>query len=233
MRDRSNIGRTDHVTAERTDWTFAARLALAGLQIHLQTMHPRIVLASSSRYRKDLLDRLRVPYVTDTPDIDESPLPGEPPAHTAERLSLCKARAVAQRHPGAIVIGSDQVADLDGTPIGKAGSHAAAVAQLVTLRGRTVRFHSGIAVLDGRNGHVQAACVDTEVTFRELDHGAIEAYVAIEQPYDCAGSAKIESLGICLVESVRGDDPTALIGLPLIRLTAMLANIGIALPWQD
>ncbi len=196
-------------------------------------MHPRIVLASSSRYRKDLLDRLRVPYITDTPDIDESPLPGESPAHTAERLSLSKARAVAPRHPGAIVIGSDQVADLDGTPIGKAGGHAAAVAQLVALRGRTVRFHSGIAVLDGRSGHVQAACVDTDVTFRELDHRTIETYVTIEQPYDCAGSAKIESLGICLVESVRGDDPTALIGLPLIRLTTMLAHIGVALPGMD
>ncbi len=196
-------------------------------------MHPRIVLASSSRYRKDLLDRLRVPFFTDTPDVDESPLPGELPAHTAERLSLRKARAVAQRHPDAIVIGSDQVADLDGIPIGKAGNHAAAVAQLVMLRGRTVRFHSGIAVLDGRSGHTQAACIGTDVTFREADHSTIEAYVAIEQPYDCAGSAKIESLGICLVESVRGDDPTALIGLPLIRLTAMLANIGIALPWQD
>lgn len=195
-------------------------------------MSPRIVLASSSRYRKALLDRLRIPFATDTPDVDERPLIDESPARTAERLSLSKARVVAQRCPDAIVIGCDQVADLDGTPIGKAGSHAAAVAQLVMLRGRTVRFHSGIVVIDGRSGQIQSACIDTDVTYRELDHSAIEAYVSIEQPYDCAGSARIESLGICLVESVRGDDPTALIGLPLIRLTAMLAHIGIALPWQ-
>ena len=193
-------------------------------------MPRRIVLASSSRYRQDLLARLRLPFTTEVPAIDESPLPGEAHFRTAERLSLLKAKAAAQRQPDAIVIGADQLAELDGEAIGKPGSYPVALQQLLAMRGRMVRFHSGIALVDGTNGHCLSNCVTTDVTFRPLSLEAIESYLHWDQPYDCAGSAKIESLGICLVESVRSDDPTALIGLPLILLTSMLATVGIELP---
>lgn len=195
-------------------------------------MQPRIVLASSSRYREELLGRLQLPFVKEVPAIDESALPGESHVRTAERLSLLKATAAARRQPDAIVIGADQVAELDGKAIGKPATHTAARQQLLAMRGRTVRFHSGIALLDSARGRHLVDCVSTDVTFRQLSEQTIEAYLRLDQPYDCAGSAKIEGLGICLVESVRSDDPTALIGLPLIALTSMLATLGIALPLQ-
>ncbi len=195
-------------------------------------MQRQIVLASSSRYRQELLERLQLPFVVEVPAIEETPLAGESLRQTTERLSLLKATAAAQRQPGAIVIGADQLAELDGTTIGKPATPAAAREQLRAMRGRTVCFHSGIAVLDSRDGQRIVDCVDTDVTFRQLSEQTIDAYLRLDQPYDCAGSAKIEGLGICLVESVRSDDPTALIGLPLIRLTSMLAALGLVLPVQ-
>jgi len=193
-------------------------------------MPRQIVLASSSRYRQELLARLCLPFATDTPAVDESALPAESQGATAQRLSLLKAQTAARRHPGAILIGADQVAELDGAAIGKPGGHGAALQQLLAMRGRTVRFHSGIAVVDEASGQCLAGCVATDVTFRALPREALESYLQRDRPYDCAGSAKIESLGICLVESVRSDDPTALVGLPLILLTSMLATLGIEVP---
>jgi septum formation protein len=193
-------------------------------------MTRRIVLASSSRYRQEQLARLHLPFAVDVPAIDESPMPGEVPAATAGRLALAKARAVAARQPGAIVIGADQVAELDGRPIGKPGTHAAALAQLLAMRGRTVCFHSALALVDAADARDRSGCVPTSVRFRDLPAEALEAYLRIDQPYDCAGSAKIESLGICLVEAVHSEDPSALVGLPLIALTTLLAELGVALP---
>lgn len=193
-------------------------------------MLPPIVLASSSRYRQELLARLGLPFIAFAPEIDESAPAGEAPAQTARRLALAKARRAAQRHPGAVVIGADQVAELEGRPIGKPGDHASARAQLLAMRGRSVDFHSGLAAVDGRSGAHAVECVSTRVEFRALTEPAIEAYLRADRPYDCAGSAKIESLGICLVRAVQSDDPTALIGLPLIALTGMLAEFGIELP---
>jgi septum formation protein len=189
-----------------------------------------IVLASSSRYRQEQLARLGLPFTTAVPDVDEIALAGEAHAATAQRLALLKAQACAPHHPDALIIGADQVAELDGAAIGKPGTHPAAVAQLRAMAGRTVRFHSGLALLDARDGQAHAGCVTTEVRFRALSDAAIDAYLRADQPYDCAGSAKIESLGICLVASVHSDDPTALIGLPLILLTSLLADFGVALP---
>lgn len=187
-----------------------------------------IVLASTSRYRRELLARLRVPFEVAAPSIDEVALPGEAPEATARRLALAKAQAIATRVPGAIVIGSDQVADVDGEPLSKPGAHEAALAQLQRMQGRTIVFHTALAVVHGAQKEVDS--VPTTVRFRTLPRTALEAYLHAEQPYDCAGAAKIESLGIALVESVRSDDPTALIGLPLIRLTTMLAACGVELP---
>jgi septum formation protein len=194
--------------------------------------HPprAIVLASSSRYRQQQLATLRLPFTTAVSDVAEAALDGESPAATAQRLAVLKARACAPRHPEALIIGADQVAELDGQPIGKPGTHAAAQAQLRAMSGRTVRFHSGLALLDARTGQAQSGCVRTDVRFRALTDAAIEAYLLADQPYDCAGSAKIESLGICLVEAVHSDDPSALVGLPLILLTSLLAACGVALP---
>jgi len=187
---------------------------------------PRLILGSSSRYRRELLERLRIPFEIDVPDIDETPLPGEAPEATALRLSRRKAEAIAARHPGALVIGSDQVATLDGRQVGKPGSHEQALAQLRWMRGRTVTFHSALCLLDGRSGEVQLEDVRTEATFRELDDSELEAYLRLERPYDVAGSAKSEGLGIALLSRVESDDPTALVGLPLIALTSMLRNAG-------
>ena len=189
-----------------------------------------IVLASSSPYRRQLLDRLRVPFETVSPDVDESAHVGETPLLTARRLALLKASTVGRRRPDAIVIGSDQVAEMDGIAIGKAGGHQAALRQLIAMQGRTVVFHTALTVLRQADQRACTECVDTSVMFRRLKPDALEAYLRLDQPYDCAGSARIESLGVCLVESVRSDDPTALIGLPLIRLTTMLADYGVALP---
>jgi septum formation protein len=186
-----------------------------------------LVLASSSPYRRLLLERLRVPYSSASPELDESPLAGEAPPHTAVRLAEAKARAVAARFPGAIVIGSDQVAVLDGAPLGKPGTHAAALAQLLAMRGRSVVFHTALCVLDPARGTCRTDEVPTTVQFREYSHAQAERYLEIEKPYDCAGSAKIEAMGIALVEKVVSTDPTALIGLPLIALVSLLREAGV------
>jgi septum formation protein len=191
----------------------------------------RIVLASTSPYRRQLLARLNLPFDCAAPSVDEAALPGEAPAATALRLSEAKAIDVATRHPDAIVIGADQVADLDGVALNKPGSHAAALAQLMLLQGRQAVFHSGLALAVG-GGLAESCVVPTTVRFRTLPAARLDAYLRHDQPYDCAGSAKVESLGIVLLEWVRSDDPSALIGLPLIRLTSMLAHMGITLPME-
>lgn len=186
---------------------------------------PSLILASSSRYRKELLARLRLPFSTVSPDVDETPQPGEAPAALALRLSVAKAMAVASKFPGSIIIGSDQVATVDGQPIGKPGDYSRAHAQLRALSGQTVEFHSALAVTDGQQ--VEKADIITRCRFRQLSDHAIDAYLRAEEPYDTAGSAKAESLGIALMESIQSDDPTAIIGLPLIELTRMLAKFGL------
>ena len=185
-----------------------------------------IVLASTSPYRRDLMHRLRLPFEVLAPAVDEARLPAEAPLALALRLAEAKATEVARRRPDAVVIGSDQVAELDGEPIGKPHTHAAALAQLERMQGRRLVFHTALAVV--AHGHVEVDSIPTTVTFRRLAREALEAYLRADQPYDCAGAAKIESLGIALVERVERDDPTALIGLPLIRLTSMLALAGVA-----
>lgn len=190
------------------------------------TPRPALILGSSSRYRRELLERLRIPFEVAVPDIDETPLPDEAPDATALRLSQRKAEAIAARHPGALIIGSDQVVTLDGQQIGKPGSHDKALAQLRLMRGRTVTFHSALCLFDGRSSQPQLADVQTRATFRDLTDAELEAYLHLEHPYDVAGSAKSEGLGIALLSRVESDDPTALIGLPLIALTTMLRNAG-------
>ncbi len=192
---------------------------------------PRLLLASSSAYRQELLSRLRIPFDAISPDIDETPIPGETPPDTALRLALAKAEAVASQVGAALVIGSDQVATLDGAHIGKPGNHANALAQLQRMRGREVLFHTAICLLDDRPGaahRIQIENVQTSVRFRDLPDEELDAYLRIEQPYDCAGSAKNEALGIAILESIRSDDPTALTGLPLIAVTRMLRTAGVA-----
>lgn len=190
------------------------------------TPEPRLILASTSRYRRELLGRLRVPFDVLSPEVDETPLAGESPAALARRLALAKARAVAERHPDAIVIGSDQVADLDGEPIGKPGTHERAVDQLRRMSGRRVVFQTAVAVVRGTPEHVGEALAPVGVRFRRLADDEIERYLRLEQPYDCAGSAKCETLGIALLEAIDSDDPTALVGLPLIRTSALLRAAG-------
>ena len=190
---------------------------------------PRLILASSSPYRRELLERLRIPFDVVTPDIDETPLSGETPEETAVRLSIAKAQAAAKRiggDPAALVIGSDQVATFDGQQIGKPGTHEKALAQLQAMRGRSVEFHSALCLFDSRTGSAQSADIVTRVRFRRYSDAQIENYLRAETPYDCAGSAKAEGLGITLLEAIESDDPTALIGLPLIALTGMLVNAG-------
>ena len=187
---------------------------------------PPLVLASTSRYRRELLQRLRCPFDVVAPEVDESPLPGERPPDLALRLALAKARAVAALRPDSIIIGSDQVADADGQAIGKPGNHAGAVAQLQTMRGRQVLFHTAVAVVHRAAGFERHELVSVTVRFRHLGDDEIESYLRLEQPYDCAGSAKCETLGIALLESIDSDDPTALVGLPLIRTSALLRAAG-------
>lgn len=195
------------------------------------TALPReIVLASSSSYRKALIGRLGLVCMTIAPDIDESALPGESPVATATRLAQAKARKVATNKPEALIIGSDQVALLDNAVLGKPGTHASAVRQLRLMSGKTTVFHTAICLYDAASDEMQCANVPTTVQMRELSDETIERYLRHDQPYDCAGSAKIESLGIALVEKVESDDPTALIGLPLITLVSMLKRAGITLP---
>ena len=189
-----------------------------------------LVLGSTSVYRRELLQRLRLPFTVAAPAVDETPLPGEPPAQLAQRLALAKAHAVATLHPEAVVIGSDQVADLAGQPLGKPGDHARATAQLQRMRGHTVVFHTAVAVVCHASGFVQTDLAPVRVRFRELSDAEIERYLRSEQPYDCAGSAKSEGLGISLLEAIDSDDPTALIGLPLIRTCRLLRAAGLVLP---
>ena len=188
---------------------------------------PPLVLASTSRYRRELLARLRLPFEVRAPEVDETPQPGETPAALSERLALAKARAVAAAHPQAIVIGSDQVAELDGQPIGKPGHHEAAVAQLRAMRGRSMVFHTAVAVLRHDTGFEAVRRVPVTVRVRSLSEVEIETYLRLEQPYDCAGSAKCETLGITLLDAIESDDPTALVGLPLIVTSALLRAAGL------
>jgi septum formation protein len=188
---------------------------------------PPLILGSTSRYRRQLLERLRLSFEVESPDVDESPLPGEAPATLAVRLALAKARAVSARHPHAVVIGSDQVADLDGLAIGKPGTHERATAQLQQMRGRQVVFQTAVAVVRADTGFEQVLLAPVKVHFRELSDEEIEHYLRLEQPYDCAGSAKCETLGIALLKAIDSDDPTALVGLPLIRTCQMLRAAGI------
>lgn len=202
----------------------------------MQTMisaspQPRLILGSSSAYRKELLSRLRLPFETAIPDIDETPHPSEAPEATALRLAREKAAAISKRIPGTLVIGADQVATLDGRQIGKPCTHEKALRQLQIMRGRRVVFHSALCLFDGRaadpDAAVQLVNVQTFVTFRNLPDRELDAYLRMEQPYDCAGSAKNEGLGIALLERIDSEDPTALTGLPLIALTGMLRRAGV------
>ncbi len=188
---------------------------------------PVLILASTSRYRRELLERLRLPFEVESPQVDETAQPGETPAALARRLALAKAQAVAERRPGAVVIGSEQVADLDGQPIGKPGTHERAVAQLRAMSGRSVVFQTAVAVVRRETGFAQCALAPVTVRFRELSDAEIEHYLRTEQPYDCAGSAKSEALGIALLSRLESDDPTALVGLPLIRTCELLRRAGI------
>ncbi len=187
----------------------------------------RLVLGSTSRYRRELMQRLCIPFDVAAPDVDETPQDHESPHDLACRLALAKARAVAALHPDAVVIGSDQVADLDGEPLGKPGTHERAVAQLRRMRGRTVVFQTAVAVVCQDTGFAQTDLAAVRVVFRNLSDAEIETYLRTEQPYDCAGSAKSEGLGIALLESINNDDPTALVGLPLIRTCRMLRAAGL------
>jgi septum formation protein len=191
------------------------------------TARPPLILGSTSRYRRELLDRLRLPYTCAAPQVDETPLPGEAPAARALRLALAKAQAVAALHPHAVVIGADQVADLHGEPIGKPGTHERAVMQLQRLSGQRVVFQTALAVVRADTGHAEAQLAAVVVQFRALSLAEIEHYLRLDQPYDCAGSAKCETLGIALLDAIESDDPTALIGLPLIRTCQMLRRAGL------
>jgi len=191
--------------------------------------NPSLVLASTSPFRRELLQRLGIPFSTAAPDVDESPLPGETPVELVRRLSESKARAVGKTRAG-LVIGSDQVATTGEDILGKPGSHERALEQLQQLAGKSVTFHTGLCLLDTRQGTAQVDAVPFRVEFRQLSTMQIERYLRREQPYNCAGSFKSEALGITLFSRMCGDDPTALIGLPLIRLTDMLAVAGITLP---
>jgi len=194
----------------------------------LQT--PRIVLASTSRYRAELLRRLLPQFGQSAPGTDESPLPDEPPAARALRLAVAKAEAVAREHPGALVIGSDQVAELDGRILDKPGNAERACAQLAASSGREVHFHTALCLFDSRDGRRRTHVDHTHVRFRELNAAEIARYVEREQPLDCAGSFKCEGLGISLFEAIDNHDPSALIGLPLIALARLLREAGVELP---
>lgn len=186
-----------------------------------------LILGSTSRYRRELLERLRLPFTAEAPQVDETPLPGETPEALARRLALAKARDVASRHLGAVVIGSDQVADLDGEPLGKPGTHERAVAQLRRMRGKTVVFQTALAVVCLETGFEAQELAPVRVVFRDLTDDEIERYLRAEQPYDCAGSARSEGLGIALLERIDNDDPSALVGLPLIRTCRLIRAAGI------
>jgi septum formation protein len=190
----------------------------------------RLVLASTSRYRKELLARLALEFAVAAPHVDERPLGGEAPAETALRLATLKAQAVRAAHRDALIIGCDQVATSGGRALGKPGDHARAAEQLRALSGKSADFHTALALLDAANARLQTEVVPCRVHFRELDDARIERYLRREQPYDCAGSAKAEGLGIALIARIETEDPTSLIGLPLIALTAMLERAGLPVP---
>jgi len=188
-----------------------------------------LILGSTSRYRKELLTRLRIPFETSAPDVDETPHSNESPKDLALRLALAKARAVALKYPEAVVIGSDQVADLEGIPLGKPGNHANAILQLQRMRGKTVIFQTALSVVCIATGYERTDLAEVKVKFRDLSDAEIESYLRAEEPYDCAGSAKSEGLGIALLDAIDNDDPSALIGLPLIRTCQMLREAGVKL----
>jgi septum formation protein len=188
-----------------------------------------LILGSTSRYRKELLSRLQIPFETAAPDVDETPHIDESPKDLALRLALAKARAVALKNPEAIVIGSDQVADLEGAPLGKPGNHTNATLQLQRMRGKTVIFQTALSVVCIATGYQRTDLAEVKVKFRDLSDAEIESYLRAEEPYDCAGSAKSEGLGIVLLDAIENDDPTALIGLPLIRTCQMLREAGVKL----
>ena len=193
------------------------------------TLNRPLILGSTSRYRRELLARLQLPFSVVSPEVDETPQPNEAPQALAWRLALAKAHAVAGLHPQAVVIGSDQVADLNGTPLGKPGTHDRAVAQLQRMRGQHVVFHTAVAVVCADTQFEQVEMAEVRVRFRQLSDAEIESYLRREQPYDCAGSAKSEGLGIALLEAIDNDDPTALVGLPLIRTCRLLQAAGVTL----
>ena len=188
-----------------------------------------LILGSTSPYRRELLQRLRLPFEVVRPEVDETPHAGELPVALAQRLAMEKALAVARQHPQAVVIGSDQVADLDGEPLGKPGTHERAVAQLQRMRGHTVVFQTAVAVVCMESGFAEQALAQVKVQFRQLSDAAIETYLRAEEPYDCAGSAKSEGLGIALLEQIDNQDPSALVGLPLIHTCRLLRAAGLPL----
>jgi septum formation protein len=190
---------------------------------------PALILGSTSPYRRELLERLRLPFEVQRPEVDETPLDGETPVALAQRLAMAKAQAVAQRFPQAIVIGSDQVADLHGEPLGKPGNHANAVKQLQQMRGQTVVFQTAVAVVCQATGFAQCELAQVKVVFRDFSDEALQHYLHTEQPYDCAGSAKSEGLGIVLLARIDNQDPTALVGLPLLLTCRLLRAAGLSL----
>ena len=192
-------------------------------------MKQTLILASSSKFRRELLHKLQLPFSGISPKVDETALPNEKPHETALRLAQVKARKIAKKHPHALVIGCDQVATLDGEQLGKPGNHHNATAQLQKMRGREVTFHSALCLYNAETNHMQAEVVPYLVRFRQLTDAQIENYLNKEQPYQCAGSAQSEGLGIALIERMIGEDPNALIGLPLIKLVSMLQNEGISI----
>ena len=191
--------------------------------------HPLLVLASSSIYRSELLARLRIPFATATPDVDERPLPDESAQQTSWRLSRTKAQAVSALYPDALIIGSDQVALLDKQQLGKPLTHNNAVQQLHAMRGKTVTFYTALTLLNSRTNEMQTEVAINIVHYRDLSDDQIENYLQIEKPYHCAGSSKSEGLGIALISKLEGDDPNALVGLPIILLVNMLLKQGVAI----
>jgi len=202
--------------------------ALAKVPVVMSNSEKKLILASTSVYRRELLERLRIPFEIISPKVDEAPLPGEGTLNLALRLAKAKAAIVAKDHPDAWVIGSDQVADLCGAALGKPGNFERAMAQLQLMRGATVTFHTALCLMHGETETTLS--IPTEVTFRKLSDEILEAYLHAEEPYDCAGSAKSEGLGISLLETIKSDDPTALIGLPLIALSGLLRDAGFVIP---
>jgi len=202
--------------------------ALAKVPVVMSNSEKKLILASTSVYRRELLERLRIPFEIISPKVDEAPLPGEGTLNLALRLAKAKAAIVAKDHPDAWVIGSDQVADLCGAALGKPGNFERAMEQLQLMRGATVTFHTALCLMHGETETTLS--IPTEVTFRKLSDEILEAYLHAEEPYDCAGSAKSEGLGISLLETIESDDPTALIGLPLIALSGLLRDAGFVIP---